>query len=64
MKKINAGDLISWNGVSRTLMEFIEFLEKKPHLDDKHAKLLSDLIVVHNNFASASEEEYDFDTHQ
>lgn len=64
MKKINAADLIAWNGVEKTLTEFIEFLEKKPHLDDRHAKLLSDLIVAHNNFASANEEEYDFDAHQ
>lgn len=64
MKKISAADLIAWNGIKRTLTEFIESLEKKPHLDDKHSKLLSDLIVAHNNFVSASEEEYDFDTHQ
>jgi hypothetical protein len=51
MKKITAGNLVHWNGVDRTLSEFIEWLEDKPHLDSKHSKLLSDLMVAYNNFA-------------
>jgi hypothetical protein len=51
MKKITAGNLVQWNGVDRTLSEFIEWLEDKPHLDNKHSKLLSDLMVAYNNFA-------------
>ena len=51
MKKITAGNLVQWNGVDRTLSEFIECLEDKPHLDSKHSKLLSDLMVAYNNFA-------------
>lgn len=61
MKKVTVSELISWNGVDKTLSEFIEALEKKSRLDDRHAKLLSDLIVAHNNFASVSDDEYDFD---
>jgi hypothetical protein len=57
MKKITTGNLAHWNGSERTLSEFIDWLEEKPHLDDKHAKLLSDLIVAHNNFTLMKEEE-------
>lgn len=56
MKKITAGNLVQWNGAEQTLDEFIDFLEKKPHLDDRHSKLLSDLIVAHNNFANTEED--------
>jgi|AACY02.4.fsa_nt_gi hypothetical protein len=56
MKKITAGDLAKWNGLSRTVGELIEWLEMKPHLDSRHSKLLSDLIVAHNNFVDSSEE--------
>jgi hypothetical protein len=52
MKKVTTGNLAQWNGVDRTLSEFIEWLEDKPHLDDRHSKLLSDLTVAYNNFAS------------
>lgn len=57
MKKITTGNLAQWNGVSRTLYELIEWLELKPSLDDRHAKLLSDLIVAHNNFIETDTEE-------
>lgn len=57
MKKITAGNLVQWNGAEKTLSEFIEWLEDKPHLDDKHSRLLSDLIVAHNNFAQNSADE-------
>jgi len=55
MKKITAGNLISWNGVEKTLSEFIEWLEEKPRLDEKHSKLLSDLMVAYNNFSDDTE---------
>jgi hypothetical protein len=57
MKKITAGNLAQWNGVDKTLTEFIEWLEIKPHLDDRHSRLLSDLTVAYNNFAEDSEED-------
>lgn len=57
MKKVTAGNLVQWNGPEKTLSEFIEWLEERPHLDDRHSKLLSDLIVAHNNFTSDVEEE-------
>lgn len=57
MKKVTAGNLAQWNGVNKTLSELIEWLEMKPHLDDRHSKLLSDLIVAHNNFIDSSAEE-------
>lgn len=57
MKKITAGNLAQWNGVDKTLSEFIEWLEEKPHLDDRHSKLLSDLTVAYNNFADDTEDE-------
>jgi|688.fasta_scaffold454566_5 hypothetical protein len=57
MKKITAGNLAQWNGVDKTLSEFIEWLEEKPHLDDRHSKLLSDLTVAYNNFADDTEED-------
>jgi hypothetical protein len=57
MKKITAGNLVQWNGADKTLSEFIEWLEEKPHLDDKHSKLLSDLTVAYNNFTEDLEEE-------
>jgi hypothetical protein len=57
MKKITAGNLVQWNGADKTLSELIEWLEDKPHLDDKHSKLLSDLTVAYNNFTEDSDEE-------
>lgn len=57
MKKITAGNLAQWNGVSKTLSEFIEWLEDKPHLDDRHSKLLSDLTVAYNNFADDEDDD-------
>lgn len=57
MKKITAGNLAHWNGVGKTLSEFIEWLEEKPHLDDRHSKLLSDLTVAYNNFADDLEDD-------
>lgn len=57
MKKITAGNLVQWNGADKTLSEFIEWLEEKPHLDDKHSKLLSDLTVAYNNFTEDLDEE-------
>lgn len=57
MKKITAGNLVQWNGANQTLTEFIEWLEEKPRLDDRHSKLLSDLTVAYNNFADDSDEE-------
>ena len=57
MKKITAGNLVQWNGAEKTLSEFIDWLEEKPHLDDKYSKLLSDLIVAHNNFTSEEDDE-------
>lgn len=57
MKKITAGNLVHWNGAEKTLSEFIDWLEEKPHLDDKYSKLLSDLIVAHNNFTSQEDDE-------
>jgi hypothetical protein len=57
MKKITAGNLVQWNGADKTLSELIEWLEDKPHLDDKHSKLLSDLTVAYNNFTEDSEED-------
>lgn len=57
MKKITAGNLVQWNGADKTLSEFIEWLETKPHLDDKHSKLLSDLTVAYNNFTEDADEE-------
>jgi hypothetical protein len=57
MKKITAGNLVQWNGADQTLSELIEWLEDKPHLDDKHSKLLSDLTVAYNNFTEDSDEE-------
>lgn len=57
MKKITAGNLIQWNGADKTLSELIEWLEDKPHLDDKHSKLLSDLTVAYNNFTEDSDED-------
>lgn len=57
MKKVTTGNLAQWNGVDRTLSEFIEWLEEKPHLDDRHSKLLSDLTVAYNNFADDTEED-------
>lgn len=57
MKKITAGNLVQWNGANQTLNEFIEWLEEKPRLDDRHSKLLSDLTVAYNNFADDSDEE-------
>ncbi len=59
MKKITAGNLVQWNGVDRTLSEFIEWLEDKPHLDSKHSKLLSDLMVAYNNFADDTEMDHE-----
>jgi len=59
MKKITAGNLVQWNGVDRTLSEFIEWLEDKPHLDNKHSKLLSDLTVAYNNFAEDTEMDHE-----
>ena len=59
MKKITAGNLVQWNGVDRTLSEFIEWLEDKPHLDSKHSKLLSDLMVAYNNFAEDTEMDHE-----
>lgn len=56
MKKITAGNLAQWNGVAKTLSEFIEWLEDKPHLDDRHSKLLSDLTVAYNNFDDDEDE--------
>lgn len=56
MKKITAGNLAQWNGVDRTLSEFIEWLEDKPHLDDRHGKLLSDLTVAYNNFVDSDDD--------
>ena len=56
MKKITAGNLAQWNGVDSTLSEFIEWLETKPHLDDRHSKLLSDLTVAYNNFVDEDED--------
>jgi hypothetical protein len=56
MKKITAGNLAQWNGVDTTLSEFIEWLEEKPHLDDRHGKLLSDLMVAYNNFVDSDED--------
>ena len=56
MKKITAGNLVQWNGVEKTLGEFIEWLEEKPHLDDRHSKLLSDLTMAYNNFSDEDEE--------
>lgn len=56
MKKITAGNLISWNGTETTIEEIIEWLSVQPRLDDKHAKLLSDMIVAHNNFVSVEDE--------
>ena len=56
MKKITAGNLAQWNGVDSTLSEFIEWLEDKPHLDDRHSKLLSDLTVAYNNFLDSDED--------
>ena len=57
MKKITAGNLVKWNGAEQTLDEFIEHLEELPHLDTRFAKLLSDLIVAHNNFVSSDEDD-------
>jgi hypothetical protein len=57
MKKITAGNLVQWNGANQTLTEFIEWLEEKPRLDDRHSKLLSDLTVAYNNFADDSDDE-------
>lgn len=57
MKKITAGNLVHWNGADQTLSEFIEWLEEKPHLDDRHSKLLSDLTVAYNNFTEESDDE-------
>ena len=57
MKKITAGNLVQWNGANQTLNEFIEWLEEKPRLDDRHSKLLSDLTVAYNNFADDLDEE-------
>lgn len=57
MKKITAGNLVQWNGADKTLSELIEWLEDKPHLDDRHSKLLSDLTVAYNNFTEDSDEE-------
>lgn len=57
MKKITAGNLVQWNGASKTLSEFIEWLEEKPRLDDRHSKLLSDLTVAFNNFTESSQED-------
>lgn len=57
MKKITAGNLVQWNGADKTLSELIEWLEDKPHLDDKHSKLLSDLTVAYNNFTEDSDED-------
>ena len=57
MKKITAGNLVQWNGTIRTLSEFIECLEEKPRLDDRHSKLLSDLTVAYNNFTENSRED-------
>jgi hypothetical protein len=57
MKKITAGNLVQWNGADKTLSEFIEWLEEKPHLDDKYSKLLSDLTVAYNNFTEDSDED-------
>ena len=59
MKKITAGNLVQWNGVDRTLSEFIEWLEDKPYLDSKHSKLLSDLMVAYNNFADDTEMDHE-----
>jgi hypothetical protein len=56
MKKITAGNLVQWNGVEKTLGEFIEWLEEKPHLDERHSKLLSDLTMAYNNFSDEDEE--------
>jgi hypothetical protein len=57
MKKVTTGNLAQWNGVEKTLSEFIEWLEEKPHLDDRHSKLLSDLTVAYNNFADDVEDD-------
>jgi hypothetical protein len=59
MKKITAGNLVQWNGVERTLSEFIEWLEDRPHLDSKHSKLLSDLMVAYNNFSDDTEMDHE-----
>lgn len=56
MKKISASDLIKWNGVRTVLKEMIEHYEKKPHLTEQEAKLLSDITVTFNNYESSSEE--------
>lgn len=58
MKKVTVGNLISWNGTESVLTEFIDYLQSQPHLDDKHAKLLSELTVAYNNFSETEEEEY------
>lgn len=56
MKKITTGNLAQWNGVENTLSEFIEWLEDKPHLDGRHAKLLSDLMIAYNNYTQKSDD--------
>lgn len=50
MKKVGVGDLIRWNGAAETLEEFCAWLEEQPHLDDRHARLLSDLTEAYNSF--------------
>jgi hypothetical protein len=59
MKKITAGNLAQWNGVGKTISELIEWLEDKPHLDDSHSKLLSDLTVAYNNFVESEDDDID-----
>ena len=57
MKKVTVGNLVNWNGAESVLAEFIDYLENQPHLDDRHAQLLSELTVAYNNFSSSTEEE-------
>ena len=55
MKKIDVGDLIRWNGAAETLEGFCSWLESQPYLDDRHARLLSDLTEAYNSFVEDSE---------